>query len=386
MANKWSDRLILSVVPLKSMVRSLFIFKVAHTPRRIFNVLKILFSMKLSRWLKKPVVWGIPPIVMVEPTNICNLKCPMCPSGNGDMARPRGRLDLQNFKKLMDDIGPYVYQIQFWNQGEPFLNKQFLDMVRYAKKYGVMTQTSTNGHFIRTLDEAKAVVQSGLDQIIFSLDGTNPETYAKYRVGGDFNVVMKGLENLARAKRELKSKRPLIELQFLVFKHNRDELAEIVNIARKNQVERVAFKTAQIYSAEQGFEYLPQDTDFTRYEFDGKEFKLKSELPNFCKRLWLNATVNWDGSVSPCCFDKDADYAMEFLFDKKAPFKKVFKNEKYMAFRRQILTDRKSIEMCRNCTEGLKEPYARIVEIQDKVSIRKFLEETAHSKKLETQI
>ncbi len=377
MSGSLLDRITLSIVPFKVAVRSLRIFKVAHTPRRLLNLTKIIISMQLSKWLKRPIVWGLPPILMVEPTNICNLKCPMCPSGNGDMARPRGRLDLQNFKKLMDDIGSYVYQIQFWNQGEPFLNKDFLEMVRYAKTYGIMTQTSTNGHFIRTMEAARAVVESGLDQIIFSLDGTNPETYAKYRVGGDFNVVLHGLQNLARAKRELRSPRPLIELQFLVFKHNRQELAEIVEIARQNQVERVAFKTAQIYSAEQGRDYLPEDTDFTRYVIDGDTFRLKSDLPNFCKRLWLNSTVNWDGSVSPCCFDKDADYAMEFLFDKSVSFKDVFKNGKYTAFRRQILTNRKAIEMCRNCTEGMEQPYARIVEIHDKASLRQFIKELA---------
>ena len=377
MSGSLLDRITLSIVPFKVAVRSLRIFKVAHTPRRLLNLTKIIISMQLSKWLKRPIVWGLPPILMVEPTNICNLKCPMCPSGNGDMARPRGRLDLQNFKKLMDDIGSYVYQIQFWNQGEPFLNKDFLEMVRYAKTYGIMTQTSTNGHFIRTMEAARAVVESGLDQIIFSLDGTNPETYAKYRVGGDFNVVLHGLQNLARAKRELRSPRPLIELQFLVFKHNRQELAEIVEIARQNQVERVAFKTAQIYSAEQGRDYLPEGTDFTRYVIDGDTFRLKSDLPNFCKRLWLNSTVNWDGSVSPCCFDKDADYAMEFLFDKSVSFKDVFKNGKYTAFRRQILTNRKAIEMCRNCTEGMEQPYARIVEIHDKASLRQFIKELA---------
>ena len=371
------DRLTLSVVPFKASLRSLTIFKVAHTPRRIWNLIKIMASMNLSKILRLPVVWGIPPIVMVEPTNICNLKCPMCPSGNGDMARPRGRLDLENFKKLMNDIGPYVYQIQFWNQGEPFLNKQFLDMVAYAKRFGVMTQTSTNGHFIRSLSDAKAIVHSGLDQIIFSLDGTNPETYAKYRVGGDFNVVLQGLQYLSQAKRQLKSKRPLIELQFLIFKHNLNELKHIVEIARQNEVERISFKTAQIYSDEQGFEFLPENEQLNRYQFDGQHFSLKSDLPNWCKRLWLNTTINWDGSVSPCCFDKDADYAMDFIFNNSTPFKKVFKNEKYMAFRQQVLTNRKNIEMCRNCTEGMEEPYARIVEMCEQKSIEKFLAEAS---------
>ena len=369
------DKLTLSVVPFKSMLRSLFVFKIRHTPRRMWNVIKILFSMYLSKILKRPVVWGIPPIVMVEPTNICNLKCPMCPSGTGDMARPRGRLDLENFKKLMKDIGPYVYQIQFWNQGEPFLNKQFLDMVAYAKKFGVMTQTSTNGHFIRSLDEAKAIVRSGLDQIIFSLDGTDPQTYAKYRVGGDFNLVMQALEYLSEAKQQLKSKRPMIELQFLIFKHNLSELNEIIKIGKQNHVERISFKTAQIYDDQQGFDFLPENQKLTRYQFDGQHFKLKGELPNFCKRLWLNTTINWDGSVSPCCFDKDADYAMAFLFNGNQPFKKVFKNDKYMAFRKQILSNRKQIEMCLNCTEGIEQPYTKIVEMHDRASINQFLRE-----------
>ncbi len=376
MNRKLLDKLTFSVVPFKAAFRSLFIFRVSHTPRRIWNLWKILFSMQISRLLKTPFVWGIPPMVMIEPTNICNLKCPLCPSGNGDMARPRGRLSLQNFKKLLDDIGRHVYQIQFWNQGEPFLNKEFLDMVRYAKKYGVMTQTSTNGHFIRSLEDALSIVNSGLDQIIFSLDGTNPETYAKYRVGGDFNIVLKGLEFLSQAKEELKSRTPLIELQFLVFKHNQDELVRIVEIAKKNKAERIAFKTAQIYSDEQGFEFLPGDESLNRYEYDGQHFKLKSELPNWCKRLWLNTTINWDGSVSPCCFDKDADFAMAYLFEENIRFKQVFKNKKYRAFRRKILTDRKSVEMCRNCTEGMEEPYARIVELNDEVSLRRFIAES----------
>ncbi len=371
------DRLTLSVVPFKAALRSLFIFKVKHTPKRIWNVIKILSSMNLSKLLKKPIVWGLPPIVMIEPTNICNLKCPMCPSGTGEMARPRGRLDLQNFKRLMEDIGPHIYQIQFWNQGEPFLNKQFLEMVSYAKTFGVITQTSTNGHFIRSLNDALAIVHSGLDHIIFSLDGTNPQTYAKYRVGGDFNVVMQALEFLAQAKQQLNAKRPLIELQFLIFKHNLNELKNIIDIARKNNVERIAFKTVQIYSDDQGFEFLPENEKLSRYQFDGKHFALKSNLPNWCKRLWLNTTINWDGSVSPCCFDKDADFAMEFLFEHPQPFKKVFKNQKYMAFRRQILTNRRAVEMCRNCTEGMKEPYARIVEMRDQNSIHQFLKESA---------
>jgi radical SAM protein with 4Fe4S-binding SPASM domain len=359
------DKLTMSVVPFKSAIRAFFILKVEYTPKRIWNYIKIFISMHLSKILKKQIIWGYPPLLMVEPTNICNLKCPMCPSGNGDMNRPHGKLDLKQFKTIMDDVGDYIYQVQFWNQGEPFINKYFLDMVRYAKTKGLMTQTSTNGHFIRTDEMAEEVILAGLDQIIFSMDGTNQETYEKYRVGGDYNLVIETLGRLSKAKNNLKSKTPLIELQFLVFKHNQSEIDNLIQIAKQHKVNRIAFKSAQIYSADQAEEYLPDDEQLTRYDYDSESFELKGELKNWCQRLWMNSTINWDGSVSPCCFDKDADNAFGNIFDNNASFSDIWRNQKYMKFRKAVMKDRKTIDICNNCTEGMKEPYARIVEIDD---------------------
>ncbi len=361
---RFLDKLTLSVVPFRSALKSMLIFKVNYTPRRVFNYFKIVTSMMLSRALKKQIVWGYPPILMVEPTNICNLKCPMCPSGNGDMARPRGQLKFEDFKSLMDEVGAHIYQVQFWNQGEPFINKSFLDFVDYANKKGVMTQTSTNGHFIRSDEMAEKVVASGLDQIIFSMDGTNQETYEKYRVGGNFNLVIETLGRLSRAKEKLNSRRPLIELQFLVFKHNQEEIDAIIEVAKKHKVNRIAFKTVQVYSSEQAETYLPENTEMSRYEYDGGAFKMKGQIPNWCKRLWMNSTVNWDGSISPCCFDKDAEYAMADIFKEDVSFTETWKNGNYSAFRRQVMKNRKAIPMCGNCTEGMDEPYARLIELK----------------------
>jgi len=317
----------------------------------------------LSYVLRRQIVWGYPMIVMVEPTNICNLKCPMCPSGNGDMLRGRGRLDLDNYKNLLDEIGPFIYQVQLWNQGEPFLNKNFLDFVRYAKTKGIMVQTSTNGHFIRTDEAAEDVVESGLDQLIFSMDGTNQETYEKYRVGGDYQLVIDTLGRLSRARKKLKSRTPLIELQFIVFKHNQEEIDRLIDIAKEHRVNRIAFKTAQIYDAKQAEIYLPENAEKTRYEMDGENFRMRGEIKNWCKRLWMNSVINWDGTVSPCCFDKDALHAYPSIFEEGRTFTDTWYGKGYQAWRKLVMTKRKSIAMCRNCTEGLKQPYANIVEI-----------------------
>jgi len=355
----------MSVVPLRSAFKSLFIFRVRYTPKRVWNFFIAALSMHLSKILRRQIVWGYPPILMVEPTNICNLKCPMCPSGNGDMNRPQGKMDLENFKRVLDDVGDYIYQMQFWNQGEPFINRVFLDFVKAAKEKGIMALTSTNGHFIRTDETAEALVTSGLDQIIFSMDGTNQETYEKYRVGGNYQLVIETLERISRAKIKLYSKTPLIELQFIVFKHNQKEIDDLIALAKKFRINRIAFKTAQVYSEDQAQEFLPEDDEMRRYEMEGDSLKLKGDIQNWCKRLWMNSTINWDGSVSPCCFDKDADHAFSYIFENGDTFKKTWKNSKYMKFRKQVMSDRKAIDICRNCTEGLEEPYARIIELDE---------------------
>jgi radical SAM protein with 4Fe4S-binding SPASM domain len=289
----------------------------------------------------------------------------MCPSGNGEMRRKMGYLNFDDFKKLLDDIGDYLIQVQLWNQGEPFLNKSFLEFVRYANKKGIMTHTSTNGHFIRTNEDAENLVKSGLDQLIFSMDGTSQETYEKYRVGGDYGLVIDTLRRISDAKERLNSRRPLLELQFLVFKHNQNEIDELISLSKKLNINRISFKTAQIYSNEQGEVFLPEDAAFSRYGHDGKNYKLKGEIKNWCKRLWLNPAVNWDGSVSPCCFDKDADYTFGNIFTNNIKFKNVWKNSDYKTFRQRILNNRKSIDMCANCSEGLPDPYTTIIDVSD---------------------
>jgi MoaA/NifB/PqqE/SkfB family radical SAM enzyme len=353
------------LIPFKSALKSLAIINIKLTAKRIINLMKITSSMLLSRITGMQIVWGYPIILMVEPTNICNLKCPMCPSGNGDMKRALGELDLENYKKLIDDIGDYILQIQLWNQGEPFINRSFLDFIRYAKEKGIMVQTSTNGHFIRTDKQAEDLIQSGLDHLIFSMDGTNPKTYEKYRVGGNYNLVIETLGRIARIRDKLHSKTPLLELQFIVFRHNQNEIDEIIALSKKNKINHLSFKTAQVYSSEQAEMYLPQESSYSRYKFDGKTYEMKGEIKNWCKRLWLNSTVNWDGSVSPCCFDKDAEHAFANIFGENNSFKTTWKNIAYMRFRKRVMTKRKAIFMCNNCTEGLPEPYIKIIEISD---------------------
>jgi len=331
--------------------------------------------MAASWMLRRPIVWGQPFMLMIEPTNFCNLKCPLCPSGNGEMTRRRGNMELDDFKQLIDEVGDNLVLLMMWNQGEPFINKCFVEMVRYAHSKNIPTLTSTNGHYIRDLGQAKSVVESGLDEIIVSLDGVDQETYAKYRVGGQIEKVLSGARLLSQAKRELQSKSPVINLQFIVFSHNEKDLAEAERIAEDVGADKFLVKTAQVYSAEDAEQFLPAEGEFRRYreEDDGNgDLVVKGQPARGCKVLWYSSMVNWNGAVAPCCFDKNIDFELgrTFASDPAAgsqptrAFKDIWQGQAYMDFRERVLADRGAFDMCRNCSEGYKGMFSLVKELR----------------------
>ncbi|RMH73614.1 MAG: radical SAM protein [Gemmatimonadetes bacterium] len=340
-------------------------YRYAVTPKRISNLLLNATSMGLAHALRKPIIWGYPPWLMVEPTNICNLKCPMCPSGNGEMTRPLGRMDVDAFRVLIDEIGDYLMLVSFWNQGEPFIHKQFTEMVRIAKAKKIPTLTSTNGHFFHSTEAVREVIACGLDEMIVSLDGTNPESYRKYRVGGDFQRVLDGVQAVCTEKKRQHSKTPIINLQFIIFQHNEGEIDEIKRLAREYGVDKLTLKTAQIYTSEQAREYLPQNDAYRRYDYDGAQFSIRTKRPHGCHQLWYKTVVNWDGRVAPCCFDKNVDYELGNTFD--TPFKQVWTGKRFQTFRRNILHSRDHTPMCQNCLEGVKGNFSVETRIEQTV-------------------
>ena len=316
---------------------------------RLFNAIKVYISYYISLLTKSAVYWGSPPVVMIEPTNICNLQCPLCPSGNGTLKRAKGYMDLDVFKKIINDIEKTAFMVVLWNQGEPYLNKDFSKMVKYASDRGLFTLVSTNGNIDY---EAEEIVKSGLDSMIVSLDGTTQETYNKYRVNGKLNTVIKGVKEIVAAKKKLKRSNPLLRWQFLVMKHNEHEIEEIKLLAKELEVDNLELKSIQIYSKEDIEKYLPTNPKYRRYKVSGDNFELKFGIKNRCRRIWTNAVINWDGEVAICCFDKDGIFKVGNV--KTTRLNQLWKNDNITKIRNQILTNRSEINICKNCLEGVK--------------------------------
>jgi radical SAM protein with 4Fe4S-binding SPASM domain len=323
------------------------------TPRRAWNAAKVLSSYYLSKFTGKPVQWGYPISISFEPTTSCNLRCPECPSGLRAFTRPTGMLQKDFFRETIDQLYKDLLYLVFYFQGEPYLNPQFLDMVQYARSKGIYTATSTNAHYLNDAN-ARKTVESGLDRLIISIDGTTQDVYQQYRVGGRLDKVIEGARNIVKWKKELKSGTPFVIFQFLVVKPNEHQVEDVKKLAREIGVDQVRFKTAQVYDYQKDPNNLiPVNEKYSRYKKNSRgEYEFRNALHNHCWRLWHATVISWDGLVVPCCFDKDAQHTLGDL--KGKPFREIWHNDAYIQFRKQVLKSRKNIDICANCSEGTK--------------------------------
>ena len=327
------------------MVKAFFYYK------RLWNAIKINSSYVLTKWSKKTYVWGLPYSMAIEPTTACNLRCPHCPSGLKSFSRNTGKIAQGDFEKYIDGIHKTTAYLTLYFQGEPYLNPKFYDLVGYARKKNIFVATSTNAHFLDE-ERAKATIDSGINQIIISIDGVSQETYAKYRLEGHLDKVIEGTKNLVQAKRNTKTGKTHIIWQFIVFAHNEHQVEDVKREAKRIGVDEVRIKSAQIYDDGNSADWLPTNPKYRRYDVDGQKLQLKASMTGHCKRLWTNPVVTWDGHVVPCCFDKDAEHQLGNMQNEN--FEQIWKGNSYTEFRSKIKKGRQNIDICSNCSEGVK--------------------------------
>ena len=320
--------------------------------RRLMNAGSVVASYYWSRISGKAQHPALPISISIEPTTSCNLRCPECPSGLRSFTRPTGMLQPEFFRKVIDEVNDRVLYLTFYFQGEPYLNPAFLEMVNYASGKKMYTATSTNAHYLDD-DMARRTVESGLDRLIISIDGTSQETYEQYRIGGKLEKVLEGTRNIVKWKKQLNKSTPYLVFQFLVVKPNEHQTEEVKKLAKEIGVDDVAFKTAQVYDYENGNALIPENEKYSRYrqQPDGT-YTIKNKLLNHCWKLWHSCVITWDGSIVPCCFDKDAGHKMGNLGTHS--FREVWNNEAYQSFRSSLMKSRKEIDICKNCSEGTR--------------------------------
>jgi len=269
----------------------------------------------------------------------------------GKVDREISYLSLNSFKSIIEQLGDRIWYLLLFNQGEPFLNPHLIEFIELAKQKRIYVSTSTNGHFLTDRESVQKLVTSGLDVIIISLDGADPETYKIYRKGGNFHQVINGINNILIFKKRYGLNTPKVIIQCLVMKHNENQLHQMKKLRSDLKVDRLLFKTFQIESEESGQQFLPTDTRWRRYQIENGKISPKNSLKGSCSRLWYSAVILSDGRVVPCCFDKNGEHTFGVI-TQKTTFTKIWKSDAYNRFRNKILQGSETISICQNCTQN----------------------------------
>ena len=331
-----------------------------------FPRVKNIILVEVERVMKRAELKGLPYIIVIDPINVCNLKCPFCPTGRGKLPLPPGQMSLDNFKRIVNGISPHVVKLILYNWGEPFLHKDILSMIHYAHDRRLATAISSN---LTILPDGggESVVHSGLDDLVVSCDGLTQETYERYRRGGNLKSVLSNLNGIVGAKRKLKSQTPVIEFQFLAFHHNEHEISKVAEFARNSGADfaRIVKPYLDIDSRDirpaQNPDFVrPQYLDHDKNKPTGSDIFSPDADQELCASLnpppvscfwpWRAMVINWNGNVDPCC---GKNYRESFGNVFEQPLREIWNSPAYIDARNWITgrleKDERPNIVCRGC-------------------------------------
>ena len=262
--------------------------------------------VRLHRKKRSIRSFGRPYVLNLDPSSYCNLRCPFCPTGQRNQQRSYANLPLNRFKHLMDEVGPYLFSLDLFNWGEPFINKDLIPMIEYMQPFNIYSSVSTNFDIKMTEGIAERIVSSGLSKLIISADGASQESYEKYRVGGKLDNVLRNMKGVAAAKQRAPSSTPQIFWRFLVFRHNEHEIERAKGMAEEMGVELELCAPYVAVAEEKYRDWVSTIPQFNKYTPTGEESTQKLQRgpvtkDGACDCLWMSAAINSNGSVSPCC-------------------------------------------------------------------------------------
>jgi radical SAM protein with 4Fe4S-binding SPASM domain len=294
-------------------------------------------------------------MLWIEPSAVCNLRCPGCPTMLGH--DQGGVMSLKVFQGVLERIPVTVRLLNLWHRGEPLAAPDFPEMVAAATKRIIRTHTHTNGILLTHNDAARRLVEARLTQISIAIDGADEATYQAWRPGGSLKQVALGIKALAGAKRDLNSKHPYITVECLVGNQPKEQFARIKELALKWGANTVKFKTLRINdlnNTPEALKHLPENHRLWRYDVVNGRLQMKRTRSN-CARLGYSALIAWNGDLFPCCFYLKGFAPMGNLY--QTSFKELWNTGQLAEFRQVVNKKRDRIPMCRNCTEGLPNLY-----------------------------
>jgi len=295
------------------------------TPRKAWNLAKV----EWARIRGHDVVPGLPYVLKIESTNVCNQRCPFCLDRDRSRidadGRGFGKMHLDCFKRIIDMLAPTTLRLNLYGSGEPVLYDDVYEMIRYAADRNIGVTISANLSVFKK-ENAERLVLSGLEHLIVSCHGASPETYSKYNIGGDFHRTQENMKAICDAKRKLGRRLPFVDWQFLRFRHNQHEIPKAREMAKELGVNAIRFINPNIppehkeewrplrddevadkdankgegkVAASPGVQISEEAQAIARGETVAAD-KPKADVTT-CSWLYRSIFFNWDAGILPCC-------------------------------------------------------------------------------------
>lgn len=286
----------------------------------------------------------------IATTEQCNLRCIFCK--RTAIERDEGKVTDENmsfekFKFIIDSL-PSAKKIDITGLGEGLLNKDFFEIIKYAKEKNIDVIFSDNFFFIDEKTSEK-IINSGINTINPSIDGATKETYEKIRIGSNFERVIENVKNFIEIKKDKGVKFPIIHFCYVVNKHNVEEINKFIEMVASfggDENIEIEIRRMVAYSEEmKNLQIKVPEKIINEANKRAKELNIKlnwfniPSVKNSVKNCdhWLMPFISITGDVFPCCSELVPDQANGFgnLFNQN--FEEIWNSKKYNNFRKTLL-------------------------------------------------
>lgn len=296
---------------------------------------------------RSPFVAGRPVNITIEPNNTCNLRCPVCETGNGELGRPNRQMTLSDFRTIIQKVGSHTNALMFYFMGEPFLNNEAYRMIRAAKEAGIpWVTTCTNGELV----DPEQLVMSGIDEVNFQIGGISQETHQIYRIKGDLTRVMRNMRETVRLRHKHGARLRII-CGMILMRHNEHEKELFQDVMDEIGLDEALIIDPCVRTIGQGMLYLPKDERHWYYDphaFRAGILRPRSIPKNGCHWIYYSMAIHSNGDVVPCCRDPKGGYVMGNLLNED--LKDIWNGERYRTFRHELLSNQGRMNICSLCS------------------------------------
>lgn len=263
-----------------------------------------------------------PAHIYIEPTNSCNLRCVHChqSSPGTHFTKARGMMDIDVYKKIIDEIKNKSEQITLDSQGEPTTHPKILEMIEYAKSAGLIVNMLTNG--LRLSQEyAERLIELKMDRVVFSFEGSNEELHERVRRRSNYYETLRNILYLMKRNCET-GKHIFICMSMISHRYTKNDVDDYRSYFGSLPSDTIYVSPMHTMS---GSSPLADEKD------SHIQAKNKGKKGIVCRMPWTTLAVGWDGNVCPCTLDYNEAHPVGYVQD--APLGEILNSERMQKFR-----------------------------------------------------